>query len=116
MQDVNQQRIYSRDLILAVWREIEWDKVSPMRRMKIYDELASKVKSAAMTNTLESFIESLARKMGARTVSPFGLLETISAADKDAVLALLRDQTQIIIVMVRENQELKKQKKELGLQ
>lgn len=116
MPDKNQQRIYARDLILAVWREIEWDKVSPMRRMRIYDELVSKVKSAAMTNTLESFIESLARKMGVRTVSPYGLLETISASDKDAVLTLLRDETQIIIVMMREHQELKKQKKELGLQ
>lgn len=84
--------------------------------MNIYGEVASKVKSAALTNSLESFIESLARKMGCRLVNPRGLLQTITEADKDTVLKLLRDETQIIITMLREYQEIKKQKQELGLQ
>jgi hypothetical protein len=116
MSNLNQQRIYSRDLVLAIWRAIEWDRISPTRRKNIYNELASKVKSAAMTNSLESFVESLARKMGCKTVDPNGLLETIASADKDVVLSLLRDETQIIIAMLREHQEIKKQRKELGLQ
>ena len=116
MQDIKEQREQARDIVLAVWVCIDWDGVSVSRRMNIYSELASKIKSAAMTETLERFLENLCRKMGVKTVSNESVLNIIANADAKALLKLYREETQIIVLMLRTTQEIRKQKKELGLQ
>lgn len=116
MPDINKQREQARDIVLAVWTCIDWDGVSASRRMNIYNELASKIKSAALTDTLERFLEGLCRKMGVKTIYNENVLNIINNADTKALLKLYREETQIIVLMLRTTQEIKKQKKELGLQ
>jgi hypothetical protein len=116
MSDIQQQREQARDIVLAIWNCIDWDGVGASRRMNIYNELASKIRSAALTDTLEHFFENLCRKMGVKSVSNESILQTITKADARSLLRLYREETQIIILMLRTHQEIKKQKRELGLQ
>lgn len=113
---MQEQREQARDIVLAIWQSIDWTGISPSRRMNIYNELASKIKSAALTDTLERFFEGLCRKMGVKTVYNESVLNIINKADAKALLKLYREETQIIVLMLRTTQEIRKQKKELGLQ
>ncbi|MFW9872535.1 MAG: hypothetical protein ACFFG0_05480 [Candidatus Thorarchaeota archaeon] len=102
--------------IIAVWSHINWDNVGTNRRMRIYDELASKIKSAAMTNNLNKFLEKFMLKWGVRSVSDAKILKIIAEYDHNELLNILRNDTAIIILMLRESQELKKELREKNIE
>lgn len=104
-------------IITSVWRGIDWDSVSSRRRMKVYEEYQNKIKSAARTGTLSHFIEKLAEKMNS-TVSGTDAPEVLSIVkevEKDdydlEILDILRSETTLLILLMREAQgELKNSK------
>jgi hypothetical protein len=103
-------REQARDLVLAVWRAMDWDKVPPSRRMSIYDELASKVRSAALTSDLGRFLAALCDKLGVRVPGDDArVLAIMREADGQALLQVLRDETTLIILMLREVQEARRE-------
>lgn len=93
------------ELVRSVWKRIEWDKVSPSRRMKIYEELNSKIKSAATTSKIERFIEGLAKKFDVRDIgSSARVLQIVEQFDEKKLLKTLREDTQIVILLLKEKQ------------
>lgn len=109
-------------LISCCWRGIDWDNVSTRRRMKIYEEFASKIKSASATGTLSHFLEKLCQKMDANisgTDAPkvLEIVRGIESEDLDLeILDVLRSETELCVLLMREaNNELKEGSKQTTL-
>lgn len=101
--------------IANIWSGIDWDKVTGQRSMGIWDEFSNKVKAAAMTtNSYEKFVEKLCRKMDVRSLR-FKDIEEISQQDekfKAAILKNFREETQIIVLKLRLNNQVRKEQRE----
>jgi len=69
--------------------------------MKIYDEFTSKIKSAAATNSLKRFTERLCAKMQIRSISDMSLAKILTE-DREDVLIALREETQYVVLIMRE--------------
>lgn len=98
------------ELISHIWKSINWDNVSASRRMGIYDEYTSKVKSASCNSSLSLFSERLSNKMGIRCMKYSQKILDIIQENSQEVLRLLREETQLIILLMRER--IEKQKEE----
>ena len=102
-------RTCARDILLAIWRRIDWNKISPARRMKIYDELVAKIKSSAMTNNLEKFVDKLCQKMGVLSIWERGLVDLFAAIDHAEMLRTFREDAMFIVLMLREYNQKEKE-------
>lgn len=109
-------------LISVVWRGINWDNVGSRRRMKIYDEYANKIKSAAHTGKVSQFLEKLCEKMdstpaGADAPKVLEIIRGVEVDDLDLeILDILRSETELIVLLMREaNNELKENSKQTTL-
>jgi hypothetical protein len=96
-------------LLTAIWRGIPADYKSRYR-MTIWTQFENQVRSAAYTNNLAKFINQLCLKLSANcgiTPEERAEVENISNSGKDReILKLLRDETVLIVLMVRvDNQE-----------
>lgn len=95
-----------------IWSQIDWDKVTGQRAMGIWDEFANKVKASAMTtNSYEKFVEKLCRKMDVRSLK-FKAIDEISNQSiemKTAILKAFREETQIIVLKLRLNNQIRKE-------
>lgn len=76
--------------------------------MKIYDEYLSKIRSAACTDTLRHFAERLCGRMGVRSIAVSQGATEILARNNPEILEVLRDETQYVILLMREIIEQKK--------
>jgi hypothetical protein len=94
------------ELVLPVWRAMDWDSVSPRRRMGIYDEFQQKIRSAAHCATLTEFVSRLADKMGAIALSDPRVLQICSSGKDEELLAILREEAAIVVLLVRQTQEI----------
>lgn len=106
------------DVIESVWHGINWDSVGSRRRMRIYDEYAAKIRSAAHTGRFTQFYGNLCRKMEA---APYGewaekariAIQRIEKHSLDLdVLELIIDENQYLVLLLREQNEIKKAAKE----
>ena len=104
-------------VITSIWRGINWDSVSSRRRIKIYEEYQQKIKSAARTGKLSQFIEMLVEKMdstvsGADALEVLKIVKEIESNDNDLeILDILRSETTLLILIMRDVQgELKNSK------
>ena len=99
--------------LLDIWEQIDWSKVTSQRSIGIWDEFASKVKAAAMTtNSYETFIEKLCKKMDVRSLK-FKNIDEISNQDEEIkknILKILRSETQIIVLKLRLNKEIRRER------
>ena len=99
--------------LLDIWEQIDWSKVTNQRSIGIWDEFASKVKAAAMTtNSYETFVEKLCKKMDVRSLK-FKNIDEISNQDEEIkknILKILRSETQIIVLKLRLNKEIRKER------
>lgn len=99
--------------LLDIWEQIDWSKVTSQRSIGIWDEFASKVKAAAMTtNSYETFVEKLCKKMDVRSLK-FKNIDEISNQDEEIkknILKILRSETQIIVLKLRLNKEVRKER------
>ena len=99
--------------LLDVWEQIDWSKVTNQRSIGIWDEFASKVKAAAMTtNSYETFVEKLCKKMDVRSLK-FKNIDEISNQDEEIkknILKILRNETQIIVLKLRLNKEIRRER------
>jgi len=80
--------------------------------MGIWDEVASKVKAAAMTTTkYERFVEKLCRKLDVRSLRyrEISDIEKQPEEFKQKVLKLLREETLSIMLEVRLNNQVRKE-------
>lgn len=105
-------------VIESIWHGIVWDRVSSRRRMKIYDEYASKIRSAAHTGRFTHFYVNLCRKMDS---SPYGewaeqartAIERIEKHNLDLdVLELIIAEYQYLILILRQKNEYNMENKD----
>lgn len=111
--DFNEENIrqVAIETICGIWSCIDWDKVDARRAYGIWDEFGNKIKAAAMTtNSYETFVEKLARKMDVRSLksSIFQKVSQQSNEFKQAVLKLIRDETLQLVLEVRLNRDARK--------
>lgn len=96
-------------LLMAIWRGTPADFKSRYR-MTIWTQFENQVRSAAYTNNLAKFINQLCLKLNAdpgKNADDRAEVEHVANAGNDrAILKLLRDETTLIVLMVRvANQE-----------
>lgn len=96
-------------LLKIIWRGIPADYKSRYR-MTIWDQYANEIKSAAYTGSLAKFVSSICSRLGAtlgRTEAEHAVVESIlTDANDRAVLKMLREETTLLVLMVRvDNQE-----------
>ncbi len=108
-------------IISSVWHGINWDSVSSRRRMKIYEEYQNKIKSAARTGKLSNFIEKLVEKMdsgilGADAADVLKIIREVENNDHDLdILDILRSETALLILIMRDMQDELKNSKQVKL-
>lgn len=112
--DFNEENIRNAaiETIYGIWSSIDWEKVDARRAYGIWDEFGNKIKAAAMTtNSYETFVEKLARKMDVRSLrySIFQKVNQQSKEFKQAVLKLIREETLQLVLEVRLNKEARKE-------
>jgi len=96
-----------------IWKSINWDNIGASRRMGIYDEYTSKIKSASSNNSLSLFAERLSSKMGIRSIRYSKKILDIIEENNPEVLRLLREETQLIVLLMRDKIETMKEEKGL---
>lgn len=79
--------------------------------MKIYDEFTGKVKSSASTNSLAKFVERLCAKMGIRSITGDQATRNLLTQNDQDVITILREETQFVILLMREIIEGKKEER-----
>lgn len=103
---------YCISTLSEIWAQIDWDKVKGSRALGIWDEFTAKVKSTAMTTTsYETFVEKLCRKMDVRSLK-FAMISEISELSEDVkkqILKCYRSETQIIILKLRLQNQIRKE-------
>ena len=109
---------YCVSTLSEIWAQIDWDKVKGSRALGIWDEFTAKVKSTAMTTTsYETFVEKLCRKMDVRSLR-FAMISEISELSEDVkkqILKCYRSETQIIILKLRLQNQIRKEQTELAM-
>lgn len=105
-------------VIEAVWHGINWDSVGSRRRMRIYDEYAAKIRSAAHTGRFTQFYGNLCRKMES---APYGewagqARDAIKRIEKHSldldVLELIIAENQYLVLLLREQNDVRKAERE----
>ena len=93
------------DLLTAIWQGIPGDYKSKYR-MNIWEQFENQVRSAAYTSSLGKFVNSICLKLNASVRPEAGIEEILNSGSDRAMLKLLRDETTLIVLMVRiANQE-----------
>lgn len=98
--------------MVEVWSCIDWERVDSKRAYGIWDEFTSKVKAAAMTtNRYETFVEKLCKKMDVRSVRHRSISDISAQSEefKAGVLKIIREETTLLVLEVRLNNEIRKE-------
>jgi hypothetical protein len=103
------------DILLEVWKHIDFENMSNTRMMKIYNEFTSKVLAATSVRTKEEFINKLCEKFGIRSLSNPDIVKKLNKFDNDEFLDLLREETQYLILIMRAIKQDKKQSSDEAL-
>ena len=98
------------NLLIPIWRGIP-----PAYKQKyarnIWDQFENQIKSAAYTNTASIFLSKLCQKLNVtiRKEDVTGINQIINGCDQTALLKQLRKETILLVLMVREDNDLRKQ-------
>lgn len=108
-QDLKQQ---AADLLAIIHLSMNWD-VWGSKRLKYWDVFQENVAASAYTDNLARWLNTLCNRMSVltpgRNEKDRDRLEQILNSGNDrALLKLLREETQLLVLMVRVNQQVKK--------
>ena len=98
------------NLLIPIWRGIP-----PAYKQKyarnIWEQFENQIKSAAYTNTASIFLSKLCQKLDVtiRKEDVAGINQTINGCDQTALLKQLRKETILLVLMVREDNDIRKQ-------
>lgn len=111
-------RTAALDVVEAVWHGIDWKSIGSRRRMRIYDEYAAKIRSAAHTGRFTHFYGNLCRKMESAPAGKWAAqartaIQRIEEYGFDLdVLELIIAENYYIVLLLREQNEIRKAEKE----
>lgn len=96
-----------------IWVNIDWDMMNRGRMVGIRDEFANKIRALSRCYAnVEPFLERLCRAFGSRMTKEETkiILETI---DKKQLMKILREETQIVVLLLQIKRDEKKNGKSL---
>lgn len=97
-----QLRDHAVALLSVVHKSIIWSALSPSVRKRYYDVLVRTVKSAAMTSSLGRFLDALCIRLDIPILKQDKtILEIIGLKQDRAILKVLREETMLLVVMMR---------------
>lgn len=104
-----EQKEMTATLLKLIWRGVPADYKSKYR-MTIWDQYENEIRSAAYTSDLGKFVSRLCSRLNAsigKTEAERGAAnELLQSLDNKVTLKLLREQTTLLVLMVRvDNQE-----------
>jgi len=106
-------REMAADLLEVVWRGVPRDYKSRYR-MSIWQQFEDNVRSAAYTANLGKFVNSLCAKLqasvGQRDEERARAEEILNSGNDRALLKLLRDETTLLVLMVRVRNQQRQEK------
>jgi len=89
------------EIIHSVWRAIDFEGMDSMRRMKIYDEFASKMLASTTTKSKHQFLDKICAKFDIRSLKDESIVRMIDMFDDEEFLDMIRTQHQYIILLLR---------------
>jgi hypothetical protein len=103
----NARRTAILSLFEAVWSEIDFENMKPMRRMKIWDEFSSKVLAATHVRTRYQFLNELCRSFNVRSLNKPVVWQILERFLDDELLGVIRDEHQYLILLFRDKNQNK---------
>ena len=104
-----QLRTHAVALLSVVHKSMTWGSLSPAVRKKYYDVLVRTVKSAAMTSSLGRFLDVLCARLDIPILKQDrAILDIIELKQDRAILKVLREETMLLVVMMRAKVKRKK--------
>lgn len=101
---MDEKRQMAANLLMSIWRTIPPDYKSRYR-MSIWDQFENQVRSAAYTNNLGRFVNALCSKLqclpGRNKDERDDALEILNSGNDRDLLKLLREETTLLVLMVR---------------
>lgn len=99
----------------AIWRKIDFTDMKSSRTFKIWDEFSGKVKAASHSRTIAEFINRITEAFDIKALKNIRMLEMIEKFSDDEFLTIVRDEHQLLILLLRRHREEKKNEIEEGI-
>lgn len=97
------------DVLYAIHKSIDWDSIKGTRLMGIWDEMYSKVLKAAGAANRHQFFQGLCDGWDIRSVHDIDIVDTLNSLNDEELLSTLRDETQYLILKLRQRVKSKGQ-------
>jgi hypothetical protein len=112
MAEIRVTREIAATLLRIIWRGLPTDYKSRYR-MTIWEQFENEIRSAAYTSSLAKFISSICLRLRislGRSEEERAVAEILLNSDDRAMLKMLREETTLLVLMVRvENEEKRAQ-------
>ncbi len=108
----NSRRKAILTILESVWKQIDFEGMGPMRRMKIWDEFSSKVLSATGVRTRFQFLNELCHSFNIRSLNNDAVSDLIQRFQDDELLSVVRGELQFLVLLLRQKREEQKKLKE----
>lgn len=96
-------------VLLNVWRNIDWDGVGGSRLMTIYDEFASKLLASTGVRTKEQFLNKICEKWGIRSLTDDKVIDLMDMFSDEELLECIRQEYQYLVLLLRRRTKNKSQ-------
>lgn len=103
-----QRRNAVLNILLNVWKNIDWDNMSNMRIMNIYDEFSNKLLASTGVRTKEQFLNKLCEKWGIRSLTDDSIIDLLDSFNDEELLETIRQEYQYLILLIRKRTKNKK--------
>jgi hypothetical protein len=114
--DADDRLASTAQLVLSAWKSIDFSEIKGKRMMGIWDEFYNKLVAAGRAETKYKFFENLCRSWGIRSLSPnTHALDALKLLSDDDLLETVRDEAQIVCLMVRAIKDAEKMDNQLSL-
>ena len=98
------------NILLNVWRNIDWDSIGNQRLMSIYDEFSSKLLASTGVRTKEQFLNKICQKWGIRSLTDQSIVDLLDLFESDELLETIRKEHQYLVLLMRKITKDKEQK------
>lgn len=106
----NSRRAAALLILEEIWRKINFEDIKPSRRMKIWDEFATKMLAATRVRTRFEFLTEFTRSFNIKSLSGTNTADLIQRFSDDEFLTLLRDEQAFLILLLRNKRDAVKER------
>lgn len=99
-------------ILVNVWKNIDWDAIGNRRLMTIYDEFSSKLVASTGVRTKEQFLNKICQKWGIRSLNDENIVDLINMFHDDELLETIRQENQYLVLLLRKYTKNKSKNKE----